>query len=421
MDEDSSLNHGASTTTGGVASARTAHHDSSTGAATVAESSISESLSSMAPSTTDTYSSRKQRSRHPGWLEEQMAESDGESEDSETPAHEYQPGAFALAPGQEAESRQVKGQLTSMPQPERMPSVVRGEFDPVPAPVPPAGTHPGNTRGTPESRNDRDYKDLQKNRRGPMLLYLAVAFLVIAVGAGVGIGLSGSNEVEVEVEDEDEDPRPEELIARLSKFTTDDSAWDDPESPQQRAIQWLAQEDQQWRDDEDGGSNTRLETRYALAVLYFATNGPAWFYNPGFLNPMTHECTWNKFHQIDQGQDPLHPLALLSELPQPRCGFPLPSNSRGDLYADSLGDDAYGVICANYYSTDNELAGATNDTATNPSSPAVVAVLLGELTCGYPDCFFNPYQTNDRLTTHCSLFLVFSSLFRAKWTIGCIA
>jgi hypothetical protein len=138
MDKNSSLNHDASTsTTGFVTSAR---HDSSAGAEKVAWRSISESVISKAPpSTTETSSSRNQRS--------QNMESDEESEVADTapaPAHEYQPGAFALAPDQEADSRRVKGRLTAMPKSsKRMGSMVPGAFGPVP--VPPAGST-GNTR-----------------------------------------------------------------------------------------------------------------------------------------------------------------------------------------------------------------------------------------------------------------------------------
>ena len=39
----------------------------------------------------------------------------------------------------------------------------------------------------------------------------------------------------------------------------------------------------------------RLETRYALTVLYYSTDGNLEWYNQnGFLSPHLHECSWKK-------------------------------------------------------------------------------------------------------------------------------
>ena len=74
----------------------------------------------------------------------------------------------------------------------------------------------------------------------------------------------------------------------------EDDALTSQDSPQNRALNWLLI-------DQNGTesllSESRLLTRYALAVLYFSTGGPSWSVKADFLASDQHECNWNLGHQ----------------------------------------------------------------------------------------------------------------------------
>ena len=69
----------------------------------------------------------------------------------------------------------------------------------------------------------------------------------------------------------------------------------EPESPQALAFQWLLNDTDLYT---GSGSNTkilthwRIQQRYALATLYYATEGHLWFHNENWLNHSSHECSW---------------------------------------------------------------------------------------------------------------------------------
>ena len=62
-----------------------------------------------------------------------------------------------------------------------------------------------------------------------------------------------------------------------------------PGSPQNNALLWLI-------NDDHGSADlyfAELAERYAVATLYFATNGEYWINNTNFLLPGVHVCNWN--------------------------------------------------------------------------------------------------------------------------------
>lgn len=80
-----------------------------------------------------------------------------------------------------------------------------------------------------------------------------------------------------------------ELKALLSNVSPDKGmAFDDPESPQSLAFQWLLTDIE---DQEYGYSETQLVQRYVLATLYYSTTGEGWTNNLGFLSNSS-ECSW---------------------------------------------------------------------------------------------------------------------------------
>lgn len=77
-----------------------------------------------------------------------------------------------------------------------------------------------------------------------------------------------------------------EAVALLSFWGRID-LWDSSDTPQSKALYWLT-DNSEW----DAYTDARKIQRYALAVLYFATNGDAsWINSEGWLTD-ENECTW---------------------------------------------------------------------------------------------------------------------------------
>lgn len=68
------------------------------------------------------------------------------------------------------------------------------------------------------------------------------------------------------------DERVTQLTSQVLSISTDVDLFDDPGTPQSKALKWLIEED----DLVVCPSSTNLEQRYILAVFYFETFGPGW-------------------------------------------------------------------------------------------------------------------------------------------------
>lgn len=360
----------------------------------------------------------------------------GISDDSDDDEQEYiQPGAFAFVPGERPLPRQNKGQLTHINMqanpytPEYMPDPVFETVDESAValqqqrlsadnggannPLRASTFSPNQNIAGAAPSTKALVVDNEKNnkKRRCMIIMIVVAILVIAVGAGVGVAVSGGGDDKKDAGLSQASPSPaptadpllDELMDRLSKFTTDQSVWEDPESPQVKALYWLVQEDLEWQQEEDVTLQyQRLETRYALAVLYYSTTSTTtsnWFDRLGFMDPSKHECLWNKYYSsdVDSEDNVLEPLDLLSNLPQLACGVILDFDPRVGPDRDDPADDGYGIVCRGYdYGTaidaavarDNGVSTSNNETSSSSSGPTVVAILLGE--CKHKITSFGP-------------------------------
>ncbi|CAB9509183.1 STYKc [Seminavis robusta] len=63
----------------------------------------------------------------------------------------------------------------------------------------------------------------------------------------------------------------------------------DPQSSQSQAFQWLLDD---IRDTQGSVSEDRIKQRFALATVYFGTNGDSWTNNESWLIHNIHECDW---------------------------------------------------------------------------------------------------------------------------------
>lgn len=94
------------------------------------------------------------------------------------------------------------------------------------------------------------------------------------------------------------------------------------ETPQGKAFEWLLEE----KDYFPFLADYRIQQRYALATLYFSTNGTEWKNNTSWLHHSIHECLW--FSSLDEwyywnGYPELYPLEHVNpcELPQEPATF----------------------------------------------------------------------------------------------------
>jgi hypothetical protein len=67
-------------------------------------------------------------------------------------------------------------------------------------------------------------------------------------------------------------------------------------APQAKALQWILDERQTLLDTY---SPERIQQRFALATLYYATNGDNWSNNSGWLDYDSHECSWFSRHWFE--------------------------------------------------------------------------------------------------------------------------
>lgn len=88
-------------------------------------------------------------------------------------------------------------------------------------------------------------------------------------------------------------PRNEAAVKYLTDLgLASKDALNDPSTPQAKATNWIADEDDFDIDiPEPSSSDSRFTERWALAVFYYSTGGDDWRYKMKFLQPVDH-CNW---------------------------------------------------------------------------------------------------------------------------------
>ncbi|CAB9517186.1 Leucine Rich Repeat [Seminavis robusta] len=148
-------------------------------------------------------------------------------------------------------------------------------------------------------RNQEEHKQ-QRRRKTHFILGTMVLFVMVAIVAIVlGIVLSKQGK-------ENDTKEPPTSATPTDMPSQNPTSHDDyimsllpehsilgiqqnPESPQSKAWQWLIEQD---RDSLQIFSDDRILQKYALATLYFATEGESWTHNDNWLNRSIHECEW---------------------------------------------------------------------------------------------------------------------------------
>jgi Leucine-rich repeat (LRR) protein len=134
-------------------------------------------------------------------------------------------------------------------------------------------------------------------RRRRQLAFLGIAvILVVAVIVGLVTGFVLNPPPQSPVSPPTNPPTPRSgdvFVQSLPPYTK--ASLLNESSPQARALEWVRNNDTvPWRDERNDTSQllSRELQRFALATLYFSTNGALWSASENWLNRTSSECEW---------------------------------------------------------------------------------------------------------------------------------
>jgi hypothetical protein len=143
-----------------------------------------------------------------------------------------------------------------------------------------------------------------KRMRRLLIVLLGVLLLTgLIVGLAVGLTTKDNNSQEEQTDPKEEAPSTPETKDRstaiqnwlLENESSNATYFDDPSSPQSRALNFLALTDELQLDTPPGDTSTELGyaflTRYVMSVLYYSTGGPQWNDYNLFLSK-EETCDW---------------------------------------------------------------------------------------------------------------------------------
>ena len=150
-----------------------------------------------------------------------------------------------------------------------------------------------------EQAND-DVKSLSRHR-WILVLGCSLCIVVISIAIVVAVVLTSggeseqpvppvSNSTEKPLENAEFYKQRGILQSQLAHLSSDPGVLDGKASPQGMALDWLTSEVMAGTGG-DTVDDSRIAARYALAAIYFATNGVDWIDNTRHISP-AHECGW---------------------------------------------------------------------------------------------------------------------------------
>ena len=176
-------------------------------------------------------------------------------------------------------------------------------------------------KGMDEEEEEEEQGKCNKKRKlksvGSLcFVFVAILVVVIALAGNGNKGIDNDRQLLLDTQ---------QLVEHLTS-PENIHVFDNPASPQYKALRWLAYNDTTTSGAGDTSIdiadpidtiNRNFETRYALAVLYFATNKDcydctnggieqsrssksktAWHYKANFLSPNIHECNWTSSGEL---------------------------------------------------------------------------------------------------------------------------
>ncbi|CAB9528145.1 Leucine Rich Repeat [Seminavis robusta] len=88
-------------------------------------------------------------------------------------------------------------------------------------------------------------------------------------------------------------PAPQTLEDHILSLLPDNTQLSQATSPQYRAYNWILEDSSNAQ-----YADWRIQQRYALATLYFSTEGDSWTENGSWLSYIVHECDWYGKHSF---------------------------------------------------------------------------------------------------------------------------
>jgi hypothetical protein len=152
-------------------------------------------------------------------------------------------------------------------------------------------------------KNDAPNGPSSARHKWTLMITFAILMVLIAVGSAIGIAASKDKK----------GPLPtiapmavSEMDLARSIFTPlsgNETMWDES-SPQYKALWWIVHEDPAkmmvMMQDETQLSFDMIVGRYAMVVLYFATDGPNWLQQLNFLSNSSI-CDWQATIEFENG------------------------------------------------------------------------------------------------------------------------
>ena len=171
----------------------------------------------------------------------------------------------------------------------------------------------------------------QRSKDTHPLLILTIALLLVVMIVGLSVGLTADNRQNKgdsstalptdQMNAQKQKDRSNNLkIWLLVNGISEAATFNDPTSPQFRALTFMAETDKMKLDMPDGAATTEegyaFLTRYVMTVFYYATGGTTWNYNLLFLSD-NHVCDWFFIFTAPVGQVGI----LCNEITQEIQGF----------------------------------------------------------------------------------------------------
>ncbi|CAJ1970084.1 unnamed protein product [Cylindrotheca closterium] len=161
------------------------------------------------------------------------------------------------------------------------------------------------TTAVPMDESDLPRWDFSSRRVKGIICVLVVIIVVLAAGLSLLFLQNNDDDVPIETDSPtttatislvptaSPTSRMAALQALLSQYVDDVTPWENTESTQHRALDWLANEDT-WRTafPESPDADQIMVERYAMSVLYFSLGGPNWNESESFVDLDRRVCDW---------------------------------------------------------------------------------------------------------------------------------
>ncbi|CAB9507786.1 Leucine Rich Repeat [Seminavis robusta] len=155
--------------------------------------------------------------------------------------------------------------------------------------LPTALPHTDDNNGN--RRRDWNAKQFKTNVLLGIIALVAIILVLVAILVPAADESTEAQAASTVMESSYPTQSPTSVADSVLSIFPDESSFqilEDPDSPQAMAFEWLLEEIDSLKSLLDG----RIIQRFALATLFYSTNGENWAMNANWLNHSIHECDW---------------------------------------------------------------------------------------------------------------------------------